>query len=1451
MDLEKASGIKKFDGTEFDVWSTLQEVYLRAKNIWYVIDEPKPEAADTKWENANRQAKMALLWSLEHEIVKLVISCDTARDIWNRLKAVHAQKSESCRMILYQEFYACNMEPGQRVSDYVAKVEFIGKKLRNSGATIDDETLISKVVTGLSQDYKHFMTAWMSTAVEDRTFDNLLPRLLAEEAIVKPEQKSESVAMKMKIDKGKNSNNNNGSGKGKDERVCYHCGEKGHIKRKCRKLKKEHNKESGSQDDKKKFAIMARTGPASSDGDWVVDSGASEHMTGNHSLLDNYKVLDKKVPIRVGNNEYVYGVGTGSLKVISTVDKEQYEVTISDVMYVPGISDNLFSAGMADERGLTLRIAKGRMEVIHQDTVIMLGHKSKGSNLYKLDIQVPARACVARAERTIDEWHRVLGHPGIDTIQNLQRKGCTQGFKIVEEPRAVADCADCQTGKAHQVPHPLSTRVRANDVLERIHVDLVGQVTPTSLGGSRYFMLVRDEFSTYLSIFFLASKSQVVDLIQQYIIKATTLTQKRVRIIRSDNGSEFRNVAMTHLCQTEGIIQEFSSPRTPEQNGEIERANRTVIESTRAMLLASGLPANLWGEAAMTAVFLKNRLTNKRTLDQTPYEMFHGRKPDYSHLIEFGKQVHVLNKAQHLTKFQSRTTEAFMVGYTDRLNTYRCFSAKKNDVFISSDVFVAPHKTMADRTPDQSFSAITIENYTFDDGEPQGEEVCYEEPLYRREAHAVDNDLSQPPNDVVYSNNEALQAERADQIDDDAVAGDATANCSLAPSEHSQPREMPSAVPPVPDRTTSLSPPGILRPPLLSSPAPVAVHTVPRAMPQGGPVIQRPSSDFADRARTSCVPASNNRPVPLGNRNAVVHFSKQPPVVIGSAPANVGAARQVGSLSPRSLINRLRPTIDNMVGRSSTDRATDSESRNMLATTAIDFEPTTYDEAVTCADQDKWKIAICEELAAHADNGTWELVPKRAHMREITAKWIFKIKDEGDSKRYKARLVARGFSQKEGTDYNDIFAPVVRTDSVRLLFSLAVQIGLKWQQFDITTAFLNGDVKEELYLTPPEGLSAPDDHTCRLKRSLYGLKQAPRCWNAKFTQMLSQFGMHPTQSDPCVYVTTGVPTIYLALYVDDGLIFSQDQSAIDNLLAFLKKHFKVKVINSACFLGLEIKKNADGSILLHQTKYINRMLVKYNMVDCKEKPTPLQAGHVLNRAETLKEPVITGVPYVEALGSLLYCCVATRPDISYTMSVLCKYQKEPREAHWTALKRVLRYLSATRDFGLLFARRDNPKVECYTDADYAGDHENRRSTSGMVTFLTSGPISYRARQQKSVTLSTTEAEYIASAEAAKELVWLQRFLVELNVELKHKPELLCDNQSALRLIKNPEFHQRSKHIDIAYHFVRDKYEEGLFVLKFVGTEDQKADIFTKAFTEKRFKDLRDAIGCVRAEVSSS
>jgi len=512
-------------------------------------------------------------------------------------------------------------------------------------------------------------------------------------------------------------------------------------------------------------------------------------------------------------------------------------------------------------------------------------------------------------------------------------------------------------------------------------------------------------------------------------------------------------------------------------------------------------------------------------------------------------------------------------------------------------------------------------------------------------------------------------------------------------------------------------------------------------------------------------------------------------------------------------------------------------------------EPDSYTDAINRWDAEKWRQAITEELNAHRENKTWEIVTKTPNMREISAKWVFKVKHNADGsiERYKARLVARGFVQKKGVDYNEVFSPVVRMDSIRLLFSVCAQYEMHFKQFDITTAFLNGDIEEELYLDPPEGLTVPEGSTCRLRRSLYGLKQAPRCWNTKFSEMLRTFKMRQTASDPCVYVSKGDERLYLALYVDDGLIFAENTSSINKLLEYLTLHFKVKSVESHCFVGVEIVRDMEGkSIFLHQSGYIKRILEKFNMAHSNGAPTPLEVGHSLNRQETLDTEPVEDVPYPEALGSLLYCATGTRPDIAQALSILSKYSREPRSQHWQAVKRVFRYLRSTTDYGLLYRKIENPKVVCYSDADWAGDQDNRKSTSGMVTFLTSGPISFRAQQQSVVALSTTEAEYIAASEAVKDLIWIQRFVKELKLDVA-KSLLLCDNESALKLIRNPEFHQRTKHIEIRFHFIREKFEEGKFDLEHICSKDQRADVFTKALSADRFRTLRDSIGCVALE----
>lgn len=716
------SGIKRFDGTEFEVWSILMEGVLESKGYWYVMNQLKSASADTTaWDKADRSARTMILLNLEHNIVKAVMTCTTASQMWNKLKTIHSQKSASSKMVLWKEFYDSKMEYGMKVSDYVTRLEFIAMKLKNIGEEVSSNNLISKIVSGLSSDYKHFMSNWLATPETERTFDNLLPRLLAEESINVDSETKNATAMKM-VNAGHSQAKSKRGKKAYKNVECSYCQKKGHTREECRSLKRDEKDGATERSNErprgrgfvdKKYAVVANSGKYTSQS-WLMDSGASFHMTGQRQWITNYRQHSDKIPIRVGNNEYLHALGSGTVETISTVDSKKIVVSLTDVHYVPGISDNLLSQGAVDDKGIKVVTTGGSIQLIADGTTIITGKKGHG-NLYRLNLAVPMQANIARSERTLEEWHKVLGHPDVNEIKNLAKKGCTVGFKIVSEQANSGErCGECQQGKCTHVPHPTSRRERAKEVLERVHVDLVGPIDPPSIAGSKYFMLVRDEYSAYMHVFFLASKTQVLHAMRKYLNVASIQSQRKVKIVRSDNGTEFKNTAMKLLFESEQIIQEFSVPFTAQQNGEIERANRTIIETARTMLCSSKLPISLWGEAVLTAVYLRNLVTNKRCGDKTPFELFHGKAPDYSNLIEFGKELQALDTKKGLSKFSSKTKDVYMVGYGERINVYRVYNGKTHDVELTSDVVIASHSAHDKPTSNNFGATFTIDSQSCD-----------------------------------------------------------------------------------------------------------------------------------------------------------------------------------------------------------------------------------------------------------------------------------------------------------------------------------------------------------------------------------------------------------------------------------------------------------------------------------------------------------------------------------------------------------------------------------------------------------------------------------------------------------------------------------------------------------------------------------------------------------------
>ncbi|KAH9659029.1 hypothetical protein KPL70_023708 [Citrus sinensis] len=466
---------------------------------------------------------------------------------------------------------------------------------------------------------------------------------------------------------------------------------------------------------------------------------------------------------------------------------------------------------------------------------------------------------------------------------------------------------------------------------------------------------------------------------------------------------------------------------------------------------------------------------------------------------------------------------------------------------------------------------------------------------------------------------------------------------------------------------------------------------------------------------------------------------------------------------------------------------------------------------------------------------------KEAEKKAIGCKWVYAKKEGFPRKneiRYKARLVAKGYAQKEGIDYNEVFSPVVKHSSIRILLAMVAQFDLELVQLDVKTAFLHGNLEEEIYMTQPDGhkVAGKENWVCKLTKSLYGLKQSPRQWYKRFDQFIKRQRYTRNKFDHCVYFRKlqEESFIYLLLYVDDMLIASKSKDEIEKLKTQLNQEFEMKDLGEAKkILGMEIcRDRARGKVSLSQKQYLKKVLQQFGMTEqTKPVSTPL-ASHFKLSAQLFpstdaEREYILQVPYSNAVGSLMYAIVCTRPDISHAVGIVSRFMHNPSKGHWQAVKWILRYIQKTVDIGLLFERDDTlgQGVIGYVDSDYAGDLDKRRSTTGYVFTFAGGPISWKSTLQSTVAL-TIEAEYMAITEAVKEAIWLQGLLENLGLAQEYI-NVYCDSQSAIHLTKNEVYHARTKHIDVRFHFVREIINEGKIFLQKIKTAENPADMLTK------------------------
>jgi hypothetical protein len=451
-------------------------------------------------------------------------------------------------------------------------------------------------------------------------------------------------------------------------------------------------------------------------------------------------------------------------------------------------------------------------------------------------------------------------------------------------------------------------------------------------------------------------------------------------------------------------------------------------------------------------------------------------------------------------------------------------------------------------------------------------------------------------------------------------------------------------------------------------------------------------------------------------------------------------------------------------------------------------EPTSYQEASLSPQAEEWKTAMQEEIDSLATHGTWRLEKLPDDRRTIQNKWVYKVKRdaEGNSTRFKARLVAKGFSQREGIDYGETFAPVVRHESVRTIFAVAAARDLEIMQLDVKTAFLYGDLIEEIYMDQPEGfrsLSQPTD-VCRLQKSLYGLKQASRSWNETFDGFLVKFGFIRSNADSCVYFRendNGV--LILAIWVDDGLLCGTSKQMLAEVVNYLRDQLEITSEAANHFIGLKIERNRPSlAITLSQEQYVLRMLDRFGMTNCNSKTVPADPFTDLMAIDLQSEgsQEFDQSIYREAVGSIMYLMVCTRPYIAFAVGKVAQHCNKPKMAHWTAVKRIMAYLKGTASHGISYHATGFPDLLLsYSDSDYAGDLQSRRSTSCYLLMFHGGIITWASRRQSYVSLSTTEAEYVAMCEATKEVTWMRRLLSSIGATQLNPTKFLCDNQGVI------------------------------------------------------------------------
>jgi hypothetical protein len=1166
---------------------------------------------------------------------------------------------------------------------------------------------------------------------------------------------------------------------------------------------------------------------------FYIDSGSNRYIVIDLNLLTNPQKLSCPSEIHLFKKQVVIqATHVGDVQLRTNLGQL---ILLKDVFYTPDGRCNILSIPLLQFSHIQFKIEYfvAYLYVIENGVERTLATGTSANNiLYTFEFQVLTNN-PSSVLATISDTETAKAELLHQKFCHLSYKNLKILYPTLKIPQNKI-CEVCL--KAKQTRKKLNKtkeRARSTDLLANVHTD-VDELPIRSIENEKYFVTFIEESTHFTTVFNLKFKHEVLKYYKYYETRMlATYNRTAILNLYCDNGGEYVSREYEDYTQSRGTDLHKTIRNTSALNGVAERMNRLIMDRARACLIQSGLPPVFWSFAVVYSVYVINRSPTKALPDgKTPYEMLTGFAFDCSELQVFGCVAH--SRPLLESKLHERSEKCIFLGFAT--NGCKVLNLRTRKIQIVRDVVFDSNTLYRDLPASEKLGTV-----------PVTEEIELKSYQTLQRINTTTTTTTNKSPNMHEQSTDSTQSSTTSRAVIDSSTNNTHSNTTTTTADAINKNHKENTTTNN-DITTNEN-----------------MYEFANSVPV--PPIER-APQILGNAVSGTSSSSHKVQVPKRKLPFVEHLY----------------ARQQAEKKQKLNINNNTTTNDSPLSQKKISSFDTSVVEEFVVDDNVimfihedDNVPETYQEIFKSPNSKEWFEAVEYELNALKRNQTWTLVDRPANKNIISCRYIFRIKRDqyGKIDRYRARLVARGFSQRQGQDFSETFAPVAKMPSFRLLLTLAVQFDLLIEQIDVTSAFLHGELEDEIYMEVPEGIVYSGDKVCKLQRALYGLKQSPRVWHLKLHNYLMQIGFKQSKSDYCVYYhNTYRPedNLFLLVYVDDLIICTKTQARLDHLKQKLRTQFDMKdsePLNH--FLGIQIERDA-GSISISQTKYLQQILIKSRMENCAQISTPLELKintEELARAKTTS-PESKQYPCRNAIGSLMYAMLCTRPELSYAVGLLSTYQATPSKALWKLIKRVMRYIKGTLDLKLKFIK-NNPyllpvtifvkqstfgrrwlkrqlvisnqqPLICYVDASFNTNDHKARSTSGVILKVFGNSIIWWSRRQPVVALSTLMSEFLALCEGVREVLWLKGHLNYVGIRIYSPVTIFEDNLGCIAIAKDPTNHKATRHMNPKLFFVRDEIRNGSVKLEHISTIENIADIFTKSLARPRFEKLRRQLG---------